>query len=248
MNRSPGGQALNRLRAGAAIAAILTVFAASGCGTSPSQASPSRRASTPAPAPSEVLLTGTKLRTLLLPASAVPAGFTLDAAGARDSATTVMADTAASVPAAKACPMLMSSAWIMAAGISGATFAQNDYLDASRTSQYGQEIDTFHGSDAQQVMARLWSVFGHCATFSYTYRGMTGTVTATRSALAGAGDEAIRLTMVTPIFQGGDTLVAIRVGRSVVTCFYSSASKDRGASVTGMATHIARNLQATGGA
>jgi hypothetical protein len=68
--------------------------------------------------------------------------------------------------------------------------------------------------------------------------------TLTRSRLHGAGDEAIKAVIVSPVFQGGETLVAVRMGSHVITTLYSSSGSDLGSPAVGYARQIAHRLQA----
>lgn len=201
--------------------------------------SPSPRSSAP-----PVILTGARLRALLLPASAMPAGLTLELAGARDSGGTVVNDTSTPPPPGKVCTLLTGTSWVLAAGIASAAFAENDYADASRTAEAGQEIDAFQGTDAAQVMSRLWLAFGHCARFSSGSGRRKATITARRSRLPGVGDEAIRLFTTSPRYRGGETLVAVRVANNVITCFDSSPRQDLGAPAIALARELAGGVRA----
>lgn len=198
---------------------------------------------TASPSPTQTFLTGSQLRRLLLPASAMPKGFTLDTSGVRNSGGSILPASSNPVRRSQVCNKFMDLSWVAVAGIGSATFAQNDYGNSGRTSQVAQEIDTFHGTGSREVMSKLWKAFGHCATFTYKYSGMTGKVTLTRSRLSGTGEQGIKAVVTTPIFQGGTTLVAIRVGNAVITCLYSSPASNDGSPVVKLAKRIAKNVQ-----
>ncbi|HEV7935069.1 MAG TPA: hypothetical protein VGP70_22510 [Actinomadura sp.] len=229
-----------RLRMGAALGvAGLIAFTATGCGggatTAGSGASPTTSTAK--------VLKGGKLRSLLLPVSAMPKGFQLSADGVRNTGDAVAPSSSTPVAPGKVCGMLRQTSWTRVSGIGNATFAQNDFMDAGHTNQFAQEIDTFHGDDAQKVMSGLRKAFARCATFTDKADGMTAKVKLVRSALPGAGDEGIKAVQTSPAWEGGMTMVAIRVGNTIVTAFYSSSHADKGAAGVGMAKKIAKNVQ-----
>ena len=230
----------HRLRTGAALGmAGLMLLAAAGCqdkSTAPSSAG--------AGAPSKAkVLSGTKLNSLLLPASAMPKGFKLNADGVRNTGDSVASPSSSPVPRDKVCGMLVETSWIRAAGIEGATFAQNDYGDPGQTSQVAQEIDTYHRDDAQKTMAALRKAFAGCTAFTEKTSGMTAKVKLVSSAVRGAGDEGIKAVVSSPIWEGGVTLAAVRVGNAVVTTLYSSTHRDKGAAAVKMAGELAKKVQ-----
>ena len=245
-------------RSGAGVAGLvgMAVLAAAGCGASSSSTPPATTGSSPATAPSPATpvtsasptaatatLTGSTLNTLLLPASTMPAGFKLDTQGARNTGAGVAQDSSSPVAASKVCNLLTGTSWILAAGVDGATFAQNDYLDGGHTQEIAQEIDTFSGSDATKVMSGLWQAFGHCRDFTQHYNGMTARTTLVRSRPASAAYAAIKAVQTSPTFTGGTTLVAIRTGNAIVTVLYSSYSKNEGAAALTLAEQIAQRVQ-----
>lgn len=235
-------------RQGLGIAALLllplslTACSANDSGSSDSSAP--KKASTPAD-PNAGLLTGTKLKTLLLPASALPKGFTKSSDGARDSGDSFGPASSATVAPDKACEMLMSTGWIQASGIESASFAQNDYAD-SYSNQFAQEIDTFRGSDAKTVMAHLSQVFTKCATFEDNSDQGKAAVKITSSPVTGLGDEAVKAVMTSPAWDGGETMVAARVGKTVVTTFYSSSESDKGEAVMDLTKQLVSRVEAAG--
>ncbi|MCW2883209.1 MAG: hypothetical protein JWL58_71 [Streptosporangiaceae bacterium] len=232
----------NRLRMGAALGmAGLIVLTAGGCqGGSTSGSAGSGAAST---ATGAKMLMGTKLNSLLLPASAMPKGFRLNADGARNTGDSVSPRSSSPVPPGKVCDMLLQTSWSQAAGIDAATFAQNDYGDSSHTNQFAQEIDTYHGDDAQKTMSGLRKAFAHCAAFTDKTNGMTAKVKLVRSALRGAGDEGVKAVATSSLWQGGLTLVGVRVGNAVITTLYSSSHQDKGAAAVKMAETLAKKVR-----
>jgi hypothetical protein len=245
-------------RSGAGVAGLvgMAVLAAAGCGGNSSSTPPATTGSSPAtasspatpvtsasPTAATATLTGSTLKTLLLPASTMPAGFKPDAQGARNTGTGVTQDSSTPVAASKVCNLLTGTSWILAAGVDSATFAQNDYLDGGHTQEIAQEIDTFSGSDATKVMSGLWQAFGHCRDFTQHYNGMTARTALVRSRPASAAYAAIKAVQTSPTFTGGTTLVAIRTGNAIVTVLYSSASKNEGAAALTLAEQIAQRVQ-----
>lgn len=249
--RRPRPSGRLKLAAGAGLAA-LAVVAASGCGSGSAGSGPAAPGSAAAaavkatPSPAQTILTGTKLASLLPPASALPAGFTLNPQYTRNSVDAVVPDSSSPLPSGQVCQRLTATAWIATAGITGATFAENDYGDASKAQEIALEIDAFHGDDAQKVMTGLWAVFGRCQAFTYSASGMTVSTKLVRSRLAGAGDEGIKAVLTAPVFDGGETLAAIRVGNTIVTSLYSSSHSDLGAAAVSMAGTLATKLRSAG--
>jgi hypothetical protein len=238
-----------RLKLAASVGiATVAVTAASGCGSGnagPGAAAPgSAAAGKASPSPSQTILTGTKLNSLLLATGAMPAGFTLDTQGARNSVDSIQPEGSSPMPADQVCQRLAETSWIATAGITSASFAQNDYGNTAHTEQFAQEIDTFHGADAQKVMASLWDVFGRCRAFTYKSSGMTVSNTLARSRLTGVGAEGIKAVITSPAYQGGETLVASRVGGNVITCFYSSDRSGLGSAAVPMTGTLAKKVAA----
>jgi hypothetical protein len=232
-----------RLRMGAALGmAGLIVLAAGGCGGA-ANTHGSAGSEAVSAAPAAKVLTGAKLKSLLLPASAMPKGFRLNADGVRDTGDSVAPSSSSPVARGKVCGMLMQTSWIQAAGIGSATFAQNDYGNAGHTDQVAQEIDTYHGDDAQKTMSGLRKAFAGCTAFTDKSSGVTAQVKLVRSPLHGAGDEGIKVVGTSPTWQGGMTLVAVRVGNAVVTTFYSASGHDKGAAAVKMAESLAKKVQ-----
>jgi hypothetical protein len=223
-------------------AGVVLFASACGGGTTPTQAgSPSSPAT-----PAQKVLLGTKLQSLLLPASTMPKGFTLSKDGARNSGDGVAPPSNAPVAPGKVCAMLEQTAWVRAAGIDSATFAQNDYVDSAHENQVAQELDTFQGGGAHTVMTQLARVFTHCKSFKDTSGVSLSTVKIASSKLSGIGDEGIKAVATSPAWSGGETLVAARVGQTVITTFYSSSHKDRGAAAVQYTRSLAKKVEAAG--
>ena len=199
----------------------------SGSGDTASSGSSAGSSATPA---ADRLLTGTQLKALLLPGSAVPATLKADPSGSRDTGGVLAGPSAAPVSTAKACASLNSSGWISAAGIGGASFAQSDFADAPGN-MFAQEIDDFPGSDAKTVMAHLKQVFADCGSFKVEQDGTTYTAKLVHKTLSGLGDEAVQGVVTSSSWDGGETLIAVRVGRHVVTTLYNDQKSTGSADV-----------------
>lgn len=238
---------------GAGIACCLAgllVAAITGCS---SASSTSKAAATATgPSPSTVLssspiaptaLNAKALNSQLLPVSDMPNGYSVNKPSTVYDGEALPVDTPSPVPASQICDTLSQTAWVRAAGINTADFAEADFLNSSHTEEISEEIDAFPGTDAQTVMTALWQAFGSCKNFTQSSNGVTATVTLTRSALDGM-PAGIRAVEVSPQFQGGETLVAIRVGYAIVTVLDSSEGSDNGSGAVSMAERIASRLSA----
>jgi hypothetical protein len=230
--------------------AAFAALAASGCGSASTPKAVTGTTTTPTAAaqatasPAQATLTGTKLNSMLLSARDLPAGFRPYTPGLRNSADGISPDSSSPVPAGQVCGRLTGTSWIEAAGIDGAAFAEREYNNSGRTETIGEEIDTFDSGDAQKVMSGLWKAFGQCKAFTQDYSGMQARTTTVRAKLPGAGDEAIKAVETSPTFKGGTTLVAIRIGSTIVTCIYSSEHSDLGAPAATWAERIGQRVEA----
>ncbi|GAB3966468.1 hypothetical protein GCM10029978_031700 [Actinoallomurus acanthiterrae] len=237
-----------RIRTGAILAAAgAAVLAVGGCGGSGGGAKHDSATGSKAPAAASAapeILKGSALKAFLLPASDMPKGFRILADGTRDSGDGVAPRTDAPVPAKKVCGALGQTSWIRVTGIGEAAFAQSDYGNAGQTEEVAQDIDTYHGDDARQVMAKLRKVFAHCATFTDKSSGGTAKVKVTSASLHGAGDEGVKAVVTSPAWDGGTTLAAVRVGNTVVTTLYSSSHADKGASAVTLTERVAKKINA----
>ncbi|GAA5022607.1 hypothetical protein [Kitasatospora paranensis] len=206
--------------------------------TAPAAAPTASASPATTPDPNAGLLTGTRLKQALAPATALPSGFALDTGGSRDTGDTFQEPTAADVPKPD-CSKLGGTAWSAITGIEGVSFAQNDYIDKATSAEVAQEVDVYRGTTAQTVMQALGMVSKACP--SYTDDQTHAKVRITEKAATGLGDGAWTITLTSSGWQGGTTLIAARKGTAVVTVLASS-SKDAGA---GNAKSIAgRILQA----
>lgn len=236
---------LSPLRLGLA-AAVTSLIAGCSAASSSSAASspPSAPVTTPSATSSATALSGSRLAGILLPASSMPDGYKVAPSTTRNTGSQLPSDSAQPVPASQVCQAFAQTAYIRAAGIVTGDFAQSDYVSADQSQEIAEEIDIFTGTDAQKAMTTLWHEFGKCSSFSYQPNGTTVSSTLTRSRLPGKGDDAIKAVIVSPAFEGGETLVAIRMGSQIITTLDSSSSKDLGSPAVGYAEQIAQRLRA----
>jgi hypothetical protein len=223
---------------GLAVAATSLV---AGCSATSSSA-----AAHPSATPSATALSGPQLAGILLPARSLPGGYKVDRSGTRNTGSQLPSDTAQPVPASQVCQAFTQTSYIRAAGINTNDFAQTSYITADQSQEIAEEIDIFTGTDAQRAMTTLWQEFGKCASFSYPSNGTTASSTLTRSRLPGQGDDAVKAVIVSPVFQGGETIAVIRVGAQIITTLDSSSGKDLGSPAVGYAEQIAQRLRAAG--
>ncbi|MEU2059864.1 hypothetical protein [Streptomyces sp. NPDC013455] len=217
-------------RAATLIAVAALPLALSACSSSSDSPSTAKASAKPAKAkdPNAGLLTGTQLKKALAPASAFPAGFTLQADGASDSGGDFLAPSSRKT-AKPDCTRLEGTAWLQVTGYEGGvSFAQDDYINQDKTEEVAQEIDAFQGDTAKTVMKQLRSVAAECATFTDT--DTHAKVKVTGKSTSGLGDEAYTMTLTSGAWETGTTLIAARTGNTVVTVL-STAGADDGAAV-----------------
>lgn len=219
--------------AGAAAASSGTSAAASATPAGDSAATPSATA----------LPTGNKLNSLLLPASALPKGFSINSA---DTVNTADGYNPAAPPSAvstsKACDAIHGTSWIDATGLSSLSFAQNDYSDSAQD-LFGQEVDGYRGDDAKTVMSSLRKVFTECADAKIKQDGAAYSAHTTHKTLAGLGDDAVEAVTTSASLDGGTTLIAVRVGDLVVTTIYND-QKDTGSADLALTRRLVANVVA----
>lgn len=141
------------------------------------------------------------------------------------------------------CSDFESNAWLSVSGFKGGvSFAQGDYVNKAQTEEIAEEIDAFQGTTAKSVMKYVREAAAACPTFTDT--DAHAEVKLVGHAAPGLGDEAYTIRLTSPRFENGSTLVAARVGNSVVTVL-SSAGNDDGAATAGtVVTHIVDALKA----
>jgi hypothetical protein len=175
--------------------------------------------------PDAGLLTGEQLKHALAPASFFASGFTADPSDARDTGDTyVEPSTAAS--AKPDCAKLDGTSWITVTGVSGVSFAQNDYISKNTSEEIAQEVDAYRGTTAATVLKDLQKAVSACASFT---DDQTHTeVKVTGEAAPGLGDAAYTVTLTDSAWRNGTTLIAARVGTNVVSVL-STDGHDNGA-------------------
>lgn len=206
-------------------------------------ASASSSAAPPTVDPNAGVITGTRLKALLLPVSVLPKSYTVDKQVTYDSADVFSPPSNGAVEYGSACRNLEATSWIRTAATGSGAFAQADFMDPSQQEFY-ERIDSFHGTDAQTAMTRLADVFAHCAHFTDTSGNPTASVTIKTTKLPGIGDETIKAVESAPEWQGGTTLVATRVGNEVITTLYNVQSNDLGSGAVPLTEKIIAKVKA----
>ncbi|HST82066.1 MAG TPA: hypothetical protein VLL08_10070 [Kineosporiaceae bacterium] len=192
--------------------------------------------------PNAGLKSGTELRRALLTDKDLPARYKATTNLQRDSAETFSPPTKVIAPTAASCKELESNLWIEAAGSDSAAFAQTGFTD-SYGSEVDAEIESYRGSDARAVMTNLAKLFKICSTFKTTVEGAgRATVKVTVKAGPNVGDSSIGATVTSPVWEGGTTLIAVRVGSEVVSVLSASAKNNGGATATKMAKLMVARL------
>ncbi len=221
-----------------------TSGASSPGGAATSEASsPGGAATSGATNPNAGLKSGAQLKTFLLSAKDLPAGFKVTPDAVRDSGDVFGPPSTATSPFRSACQSLDTNAWIEGAGIGSASFAQTGFTD-SYGDEIDAEIDSFRGADPQLVMTNLRKLFAACATYHTTTNGVRTTVKVVARAGPRIGDDSVKAVLTSPVWQGGSTLAAVRVGNAVVSVLYASSKSDLGAKATNLAATIVQRLQA----
>ncbi|MEO3787685.1 hypothetical protein ABGB12_30535 [Actinocorallia sp. B10E7] len=223
-----------------ATAVAASLLMTSAClGTDDPSASPGSKAPSRSDAAEPEKLTGKELNRLLLPAKSVPKGLKLDPDSVRNTGDTGEA-ALEKIPASKLCDRLGSTSWSSVAGVRPAAFAQNYYIDAKQHNLFGQEIETYEGSGAQTTMAGISAALAKCASFTSHEDGVTAKVTVTKGKTKSGG---LKATISSPVWEGGATLVALRVDDAVVTVIYDTDRADRGVRAVALAEKLAKRVQ-----
>lgn len=232
--------------------ALLGLAACASGGATATTAVPAATASTAAaPAPTSASPTdptagmpnGPKLKAALLPAADVPHSLKANPRGSQDSGDPLGMPSTGPAPTAKDCTHLSDIPWIQIAGISGDAFAGSDFTD-SYSDDFNQEIDVFEGNTAATVMSRVKQLFASCAHFHQQQDGSTHAVTLTTKHLTGLGDDAVQGVLTSPDFQGGETLIAVRVGSFVVSTLYNDQRTTGGADLA-LTEALVKRLKST---
>ncbi|MEY9838346.1 hypothetical protein [Streptacidiphilus sp. EB103A] len=186
---------------------------------------------------------GKKLNSLLLPASALPKGFSIDSAGTVNTGDGYNPSASPStVSASKACDVIQGTSWINSTGLSSLSFAQNDYTDSAQN-LFGQEVDSYQGNDAKAVMSDLRKVFAECANAKVKVNGTAYSAHTTHKTLTGLGDDAVEAVSTSSALYGGTTLIAVRVGDLVVTTIYND-QKNTGSADLALTRRLVANVSA----
>ncbi|MFJ5268391.1 hypothetical protein [Streptomyces sp. NPDC088358] len=220
-----------------AAAVLPLALAACSSGTSDHPSSAPTKA---AKDPDAGLLTGARLKKALAPASFFASGFAVDPDGARDSGTAYTAPSA-SAAAKPDCSLLGGTSWIAVTGVSGVSFAQNDYVSKATSEDIAQEIDTFRGTTAAEVLKDLEKTATACATF--TDAQTHSQVKVTGAATPGLGDTAYALTLTDSAWQNGSTLIAVRSGTDVVSVMSTDGHDNGAATAAKLAARIVTSLR-----
>ncbi|MEV5953599.1 hypothetical protein AB0M11_07450 [Streptomyces sp. NPDC051987] len=227
------------LMAVAALPLALTACSTGSTGSTAGSGTGTSAAPAKAKDPNSGLATGTQLKKALAPASAFPAGLTLESDGSADSGGRLLSPTAPKTGKPD-CTRLETTSWIQVSGYKGGvSFAQNGY--ANKTEEVDQEIDAFQGTTATAVMKALRTVAAECAT--YTDTDAHAKVKLTGTATSGLGDEAYTMTLTSGYWENGTTLVAARSGSSVVTVLSTAGSDNGAASAKKVTTTILSALK-----
>jgi hypothetical protein len=230
-------------------ATALMALLLSGCGVAPQASSTAAKDSAPAATEVPVKLLGPQLAKLLLPKSAMPAGYSLSTiqGAVQDSGKVTPHDTPEPPPAGQLCQAFAYSDFIAEGGIADSTYAQTAFSNPGDTAEVDQFTDEFTGSDAQTVMSSLWSAAGTCTFFSYNDNGTTVDDTLTRYKLAGTGDQAIEVISRSPQITGQTTMIAVRVANVVISVASSAAGPGNAAGAISYARQVAARLRAAAG-
>ncbi|MEY9871051.1 hypothetical protein ABH931_000505 [Streptacidiphilus sp. MAP12-33] len=195
-----------------------------------------------APDPTAGLPTGTKLAAYLLPGKAVPSLKADNQAGV-NSGDAYLEPSTKAVAKAEACQLLGGTGWMTASGIGPASSAGNDFMNSYGV-EYYQQLDVFEGARATQDFAALKKVLTECKAYPASSNGSKYTMHVKLKTLTGLGDEAVEAVMTSPDLQGGETLVAIREGRLVVTTSYNDQS-GTGAKAVTLARELLKKVPAS---
>ncbi len=181
-------------------------------------------------------LTGTQLTGKLAPASFFSSDLAIDPSATQDTGGSYTRASSKS-PAQPDCGRLDTTSWIGITGVTGVSFTQQDRLDKKAEKEVSQEIDVFTGGTAAQVFGTLAKVSDVCPSF--TDSDTRSKVTVSEKPLAGVGDKACVITLTSPAWDSGTTLIASRVGTAVATVLVSDTGKDHG---MGTAQKVVRHI------
>ena len=192
--------------------------------------------------PNAGLPTGTQLKKALAPASFFAQGFAVDPSAARDSGG-MYTEPSGQAPAKPDCEKLGGTSWIDITGVSGVSFAQNDYANKNTSEDIAQQIDTYRGTTAAAVLKDLERVVSACATFpdsqTHTKVKVSGRST------SGLGDSAYTITLTDSAWENGTTLIAAQVGPNVVSVMSTDGHDNGAATAAKLTKRIVASLKKT---
>lgn len=224
--------------AAAGLSLLVTACSTTSSGGSVPSARPTTATASPARTnPDAGLFTGTQLKAMLEPASYFPRGFASDSSGAVNTGNGLQPATP---PGKLPCTRLGGTSWIDLSGIGSVSFAQSDFIDNAVVEEYAQEIDEFTGTGADVVMANLRKLAKTCPSFKDSQTGAKVTVKLGHG--PSVGDDSLSFSLTSPNWQGGTTLVAIRVGTAVVSTLYSASSGTGAAQARALADKLAGHV------
>ncbi|MFF9277597.1 hypothetical protein [Streptomyces griseosporeus] len=223
-------------RAAFAVAALPLALSLAAC-SSGSSGSDSKPAN-----PNAGVLTGTQLKQALAPSSLMPKGVTPVADGTADSGDDFIAPPA-KIAGKTDCAKFGNTYWLDITGLKGGvSFAQSDHAkQPDQTEEITQELDGFRGTTAQAVMKDVRAAVAACPT--YTDTANHAKVKITGKETPGLGDEAYTITLTSSTWENGSTLIAARVGTSVLTLMSTAGSDNGAAAGQKIAAHVVKSLR-----
>jgi hypothetical protein len=228
-----------------AVAALPLALTACSTGSSDSSDAKAPAKTAKAKDPNAGLLTGSRLKKALAPASVFPPELTPVAEGAVDSGGQFLAPAVRNT-AKPDCTKFENTSWLDVTGYKGGvSFAQGDYANKDQTEEMVQEIDEFQGTTATTVMKEVRNAATACATF--TDPSEHAKVKLSGRSTSGLGDEAYTITLTSGHWENGTTLVAARVGTSVVTVMSTAGGDNGAATAAKLAGHVVGSLKAAAG-
>ncbi|MEU6402922.1 hypothetical protein [Streptomyces sp. NPDC046985] len=223
------------------VAALPLALAACGSADASSATAPASPSSVSAAKdPDAGLLTGAQLKKALAPASSFAAGFTLTPGGARDTGDTFTSPSSAAA-AAPDCAKLNGTGWIEVTGVSGVSFAQNDYVDKNTSEDVAQEIDAYRGTASADVLKGLARKAAACTGFTDSDTHSKVKVAGART--PGVGDAAYTVTLTDSAWENGATLIAARVGTNVVSVMSTDGHDDGAATARKLVREVVASLK-----
>ena len=114
-------------------------------------------------------------------------------------------------------------------------------MNKGASEEFAQEIDVFPGTTAQDVMTALAKLGTACP--SYTDSATSSTVKVSAVNGTSMGDGTVTILLKDSSWQGGTTLVAVRVGSAVVCVLNSAASGTGAAYADTLAAQLTANVK-----